>query len=58
MREMNGLKSSDLRADHWAAGVIILEILFVSKNVLALTEFDDFKLLTSSMVHYIDSSTR
>ena len=57
MQEMNCLKSSDITADHWAAGMIMLEVLIGSKIVLVLDEFNDIKWLLSTMVHYFDLQT-
>jgi hypothetical protein len=48
------LKSSDITTDHWAAGMIMLEVLVGSKIVLALDEYNDVKWLLATIHNYID----
>jgi hypothetical protein len=57
MHEMNCLKSSDITTDHWAAGMIMLEVLIGSKIVLGLVEFNDIKWLLATIHNYIDPET-
>jgi hypothetical protein len=57
MQELNFLKSSDIDTDHWAAGMIMLEILVGSKIVLALDNFNDIKWLLSTIHNYVDTQT-
>ena len=57
MQELNCLKSSDITTDHWAAGMIMLEVLVGSKIVLALDEYNDVKWLLATIHNYIDLQT-
>jgi hypothetical protein len=57
MPELNLLKSSDIDTNHWAAGIILLEILIGSKLVLGLESYNDIKWLLASIHNYIDTDT-
>ena len=47
------VKSSETRADHWAFGIILLEILLGSRFVLALNEYGEFVELQDALEDYL-----